>query len=144
MAKVERSILINAPTDAIDEIALDAARLPDWYAGVEEANPDDTYPEVGGTVSLVYKSSGVTFHITLTVLELVRGDYILYELGGMMTGTQHWSHTPEGRATRTTAVINYEMPGGALGKIADKLVVERMNNKNLEESLVNLKALVEG
>jgi hypothetical protein len=36
------------------------------------------------------------------------------------------------------------MPGGALGKIVDKLVVERMNARNLEASLENLKALVGG
>jgi len=36
------------------------------------------------------------------------------------------------------------MPGAALGKVLDKLVVERMNAKNLEKSLSNLKSLVEG
>jgi hypothetical protein len=36
------------------------------------------------------------------------------------------------------------MPGGGLGKIADKFVVERMNISNLEKSLENLKTLVEG
>jgi hypothetical protein len=36
------------------------------------------------------------------------------------------------------------MPGGGLGKIADKLVVERMNTSNLEKSLENLKAYFEG
>jgi uncharacterized membrane protein len=144
MAKVERSILINATTDQIDQIALDGSRLPEWYVGVEEAKPDAVYPEVGGKVILVYKSSGATFNITLTVRELVRGEYILYDMTGMMTGTQRWTHTREGSMTRTTSVVDYEMPGGALGKIADKLIVERVNNKNLEQSLENLKALAEG
>ena len=55
MATVERSLLINAPTDAIDAIALDGNRLSEWYVGIEQATPDDLYPEVGGRVALVYK-----------------------------------------------------------------------------------------
>ena len=144
MATVERSILIDASTDTIDAIALDGNRLSEWYVGVEQATPDDLYPEVGGRVSLVYKAAAVTFKLTLTVMELVRGDYVSYQMSGMMVGTQEWSHAPEGGKNRLTARVEYDMPGGVLGKIADKLVVERMNARNLEESLENLKALVEG
>jgi uncharacterized membrane protein len=145
MAKVENSIVIAASTDEIDAVALDGARLPEWYVGIEKAAPDDMYPEVGGKVELVYKAAGASFNITLTVTELVRGGHIAYKMEGMMTGTQRWTHEPQGDgSTLTTAVIDYQMPGGALGKIADKLVVERMNAKNLEQSLENLKATVEG
>jgi uncharacterized membrane protein len=144
MAKVERSILINAPTDAIDQIALDASRLPEWYVGVEETKPDDLYPEVDGKVLLVYKAAGVTFRLALTVQELARGDHISFQMAGMMVGTQTWSYTPGSGMTRLTALVEYEIPGGALGKIADNLVVERMNTRNLEQSLENLKALAEG
>ena len=86
MARVERSILIAASTDEIDAVALDGAQLPEWYVGIEQSAPDGVYPEVGGKVDLVYKAAGVSFNITLTVLELVRGDYILYKMAGMMTG----------------------------------------------------------
>ena len=144
MARVERSIFINAPIEDIDAIALDGSRLPEWYEGVEEAHPDDTYPEVGGRLVLVYKAAGLTFNITLTVLDLVWSEYTTYRMEGMMTGTQHWTHTPEEGGTRTATVIDYEVPGGGLGKLADKLIVERMNASNLEKSLANLKALVEG
>jgi uncharacterized membrane protein len=144
MATVERSILIDASTDAIDAIALDGSRLPEWYVGIEQATPDDLYPEVGGRVSLVYKAAAVTFNLMLTVQDLVRGDHVSYQMSGMMVGTQEWTHAPEGGKTRLTAQVEYDIPGGALGKIVDKLVVERMNTRNLEESLKNLKALVEG
>lgn len=143
MTTVERSIVINASTEMIDKIALDAHRLPEWYVGVEKATPDSLYPEVDGRVILVYKATGITFNLALTVQELVRGDHVAYQMGGMMVGTQQWGYTPEGEKTRLTALVDYEIPGGALGKVADKLVVERMNAKNLEKSLENLKALVD-
>ena len=126
MATVERSILINAPTDVIDEIALNASRLPEWYVGVEQATPDELYPEVDGKITLVYKAAGVTFNLVLTVQEWVRGDHITYHMTGMMIGSQRWGYTPEGADTRLTSEIVYEIPGGALGKIVglvDGLVI---------------------
>ena len=80
----------------------------------------------------------------LTVQELALSHHISYQMSGMLVGTQEWRYTPERGQTRLTALVEYDIPGGALGKIADKLVVERMNARNLEESLENLKALVEG
>jgi carbon monoxide dehydrogenase subunit G len=64
-------------------------------------------------------------------------------MAGMITGTNQWETVQEGSGTRVTVTINYEMAGGGLGKIADKLIVERMNDKNTATSLENLKAIVE-
>ena len=143
MAKVERSILINASGDDIDKITQDGRRLTEWYAGIEKAEPDDVYPNTGGKIVLAYKSGGVKFDITQTVLERTEGQSAKYQMEGMITGTNHWVYTPQGGGTLVTATFDYEMPGGVLGKMADKLVVERMNNENLEKSLNNLKKLVE-
>jgi hypothetical protein len=144
MTTLERSIYINGTTDEIDAITLDPWRLPDWYAGIERVDPDEVFPEPGGCVHMVYKSGGATLNIQMSVLELERGNHALYQMEGMMTGSTTWVHAPEGDGTRLTAVFEYELPGGGLGKAIDKLLVERMNAKNLEESLENLKALVEG
>jgi len=41
--------------------------------------------------------------------------------------------------------IDYTVPGGALiGGILDKLFVERQNQKDLEQTLSNLKQMLEG
>ena len=37
MTRIERSITINAPADAIEAIIGDGRRLADWYLGVEQA-----------------------------------------------------------------------------------------------------------
>jgi uncharacterized membrane protein len=63
---------------------------------------------------------------------------------GMISGIYEAIIKPEETGTRFTLKFDYEMPGGGVGKVVDKLVVERMNTKNLEESLENIKALVEG
>jgi carbon monoxide dehydrogenase subunit G len=144
MTTVERDIFINASIDEIDAIALDGYRLPEWFAGVEKAEPDDIYPEVGGQVRLVYKAAGLKFNITMTTEELERGYYAIFRLEGMMTGTHRWEHTPEDDGTRTRVRFDYETSGGVFGQVVDQLIVQRMNTRNLETSLENLKALAEG
>lgn len=144
MPVVEKSILINASPDAVDAVSLDANQMPEWYVGIAEAIADDVYPAAGGVVEAKYKVGGMSFDMTMKLTKIVRGDYGLFELTGMITGTNRWVYQEEGSGTRVTAIFKYEMPGGALGAMANKIIVERMNNQNLEQSLANLKALIEG
>jgi Polyketide cyclase / dehydrase and lipid transport len=145
MAKIERSILIQSNWQAVDAVALDGARNGEWYSGVEQSSADDMYPQVGGVCTMIYRAGPTTFNLKQKVLEYVPGDYILFEIeGGVLRGTSCWGHTPEGDGTRVTCLMEYEASGGGLGAIADKLVLERLNTSQLEESLRNLKTLVEG
>jgi coenzyme Q-binding protein COQ10 len=144
MTTVERSIFVNAPPEVVTEISQDPYRLPEWYTGIERAEPDGVYPEVGGRVAVVYKAAGISFDITMTAVEHVPGQSQTNQMEGMITGTNYWWFEPEGEGTHVTARFEYQMPGGALGKVADKLVVERMNEENLEKSLQALKTLAEG
>lgn len=143
MTRLERSIHIEGSSEDIDRYSLDPNRLPDWYAGVERVEPDGVFPQPGGVVRMVYKAGPATLNIDMTSQELDRGSHALYRLDGMMEGTTRWTHIPEGDGTRLEAVFEYELPGGGLGKVADRLVVERMNAQNLEKSLESLKQLVE-
>ena len=144
MTTLERNVFINASVDAIEAITDDARRLPEWYAGIEQATPDDLFPEPGGKVELVYKAAGVTFNLTQTSVERVAGQAGVNRMEGMITGTNRMTFRPEGEGTRVAMSFEYEMPGGGVGKLVDRLLVERMNAQNLEKSLANLKALAEG
>jgi uncharacterized membrane protein len=143
MTTLERSIVIKATTEAIDAVTLDGNRLPEWYTGMQEARADDLYPKVGGSVETTYRAAGINFKVKITSVELVPGQSITLKMEGMITGANRWVYQPEGEATRVTASLDYEMPGGGLGQALNKLVVEKMNTENLEKSLSNLKVLVE-
>jgi carbon monoxide dehydrogenase subunit G len=144
MTTLERSIEINAGPAAIDAVALNGNRLSEWYTGMQETKADAVYPEVGGTVEATYRAAGINFKMKITSVELVRGHSITLKMDGMITGTNRWVYSPAGEATRVTATLDYEMPGGSLGQAVNKLIVEKMNAENLEKSLNNLKAVVEG
>jgi hypothetical protein len=144
MARIERSIVINRAWNAVDAIALDGKRIPEWFSGVESSQPEGGYPSVGGSVKLAYKAGPMSFPLTQTVLEYVPGEYILFKIDSpMVKGTSKWSHTAQAGGTKLTNVLEYETMGGGLGAIADKLLLERMNTDQMEKSLENLKKMVE-
>jgi hypothetical protein len=145
MTRVEHAVVVKGTPDRIDEFALRPDTWPDWYVGVQDAVPDSTYPNVGGKIAVKYMSAGARFDIGFTVIEFVKGQVIAYKLEGMINGTSRFTNTSQGDGTiLITGTFEYELPGGGLGAIVDKLLVEKMNSDNLNSSLTNLKWQIEG
>jgi carbon monoxide dehydrogenase subunit G len=143
MAIVQRNIQINAPPQETMALLSDASRWPDWYPGMTEINVVDPFPEQGGKVTFKVKSAGVSMPITETVLDYQPDKLQLFQMEGMLSGRARWEVAPEGDGTRLTTTFDYALPGGAIGKLADALIVKRLNGKSLEEGLNNFKALAE-
>jgi uncharacterized protein YndB with AHSA1/START domain len=143
MAVVQRSVQIRASPRETMALLSDASRWPDWYPGMTGIDIAAPFPEAGGRVTFKVKSAGVSMAITETVLEYQPGKLQLLGMEGMLSGRARWELTPEGDGTRLTTTFDYALPGGVLGKLADALIVKRMNAKSLEEALDNLKARVE-
>ena len=102
-----------------------------------------TDERVGDTARLTYSSLGLRFPMTMTVVDHDKPKKLALEMQGGMRGTMTFSLEPQGDATKFTWRIDYTMKGGILGKAIDSLLVERMNEKNAERSLENLKMLCE-
>ena len=143
MAIVQRNVQIKASPQETMALLSDASRWPDWYPGMTEIDIAAPFPDEGGKVVFKVKSAGVSMSITETVLEFQPGKLQLLQMNGMMSGRARWELTPEGDGTRLTTTFDYALQGGVLGKIADALLVKRMNAKSLGEALHNFKALVE-
>ena len=145
MTTIKKSIVIDAPLEQVDALLIDTQRLPEWYAGVTAVAPSPGYPvEVNSTCKITYKAAGVAMETNFTTIECVLKSTLTFQMQGMITGTNRWDISEEGSGTKVAVTIDYEMAGGGLGKIADKLIVERMNDKNAAASLENLKAMAEG
>ena len=143
MAIVQRNVQIKASPQAAMAVLSDASRWPDWYPGMKEINIAAPFPEEGGKVAFKVKSAGISMPITETVLDYQPGKLQLFQMDGMLSGRARWEVTPEGDGTRLTTTFDYALRGGVFGKIADALIVKRMNAKSLEEGLRNFKALAE-
>ncbi len=143
MAIVQRTVQINAsPQETMAHLS-DASRWPDWYPGMTQIDITAPFPETGGKVAFKVKSAGMSMPITETVLDYKPDSLQLLQMEGMLSGRARWELTPEGDGTRLTTTFDYALPGGVLGKLADALIVKRLNGKSIEEGLANLKALVE-
>jgi carbon monoxide dehydrogenase subunit G len=143
MAIVQRTVQIKASPQATMARLSDASRWPDWYPGMSEISVTAPFPAEGGKVAFKVKSAGLSLPITETVLEYQPDSLQLLRMEGMLSGRARWELTPEGGGTRLTTTFDYALPGGVFGKLADALIVKRMNGKSLEQGLNNLKALVE-
>jgi hypothetical protein len=143
MAIVQRTVQIKASPHETMALLSDASRWPDWYPGMTEINIAAPFPEEGGKVAFKVKSAGISIPITETVLDYQPGKLQLLQMQGMLSGRARWELTAEGDGTRLATTFDYALPGGVFGKLADALIVKRMNGKTLEEALSNFKALVE-
>jgi uncharacterized membrane protein len=144
MAIVQRDVHINAPPLETMGLLSEATRWPDWYPGMVQIDVSAPFPEKGGKVDFKVKSAGMSMSITETVLDYQPGELQLLQMEGMLSGLARWELTPEGNGTHVTTTFDYALPGGVFGKIADALVVKRMNTKSLEQGLHNFKDVVEG
>ena len=143
MAIVQRTVQIKASPQETMALLSDASRWPDWYPGMTELSITAPFPEKGGKVAFKAKSAGLSMLVTETVIDYQPGKLQLFQMEGALSGRARWELTPEGDGTRLTTTFDYELPGGVFGKIADALIVKRMNRKSLGEGLNNFKALVE-
>jgi carbon monoxide dehydrogenase subunit G len=143
MTSVQRNVQIDASPQETMALLSDASRWPDWYPGMMGIDITAPFPEAEGKVVFKVKSAGVSMTITETVLDYQPDKLQLLQMEGMLSGQARWELSPEGDGTRLTTTFEYALPGGVVGKLADALMVKRMNGKSLEDALKNFKALVE-
>ncbi len=143
MAIVQRNVQIKTSPQESMALLSDASRWPEWYPGMTDISITAPFPLEGGTVAFKVKSAGMSMPITETVLDYQPDKLQLFQMEGMLSGRARWELTPEGDGTRLTTTFDYKLPGGAFGRVADVLIVRRMNDKALREALLNFKALTE-
>jgi coenzyme Q-binding protein COQ10 len=146
MAHLKKSILIHASVEKVYGVARDPNRWPAWYVGMGGIEKLTGAGEAGTVAEFGYMMGGMRFPVSTEVLE----DHVGPEgarwkgkIGGPLAGEQTWTYTPKNGDTEVTADLEYTVPGKALGKIADRLIVERTQERSLEQTLENLKLLCE-
>ncbi len=144
MTLINKSVTINAPVSQVQAFMDNSEITPEWYEGMESLTPSPGYPtEVGSTAVIEIKAGGMTMESNLEVTESEPEKLRVFAMDGMIVGTNRWAIRPDGDVTHIDLTIDYEMKGGGIGKIMDKLFVERINDKNAEASLANLKNHIE-
>jgi len=144
MATINKSIDIDAPAERVFAILTDPSRLPEYAPGVSGVE-DIRYTEqhIGDSYRATYSALGLHFPMTFTVIEHEIPTRRTTRFEGGMKGAWTWTLSPQGKGTHLTTTMAYEIAGGMLGKAMNAVLVERMNQKNAERMLENLKLVSE-
>lgn len=144
MATIHKSIDIEAPAERVFAILTDFKRLTEYAPGVISVEDiRQTQQHLGDSFHATYAVLGLHFPVTFTVMEYEQPTRLTTRFEGGMKGAWTRLLEPRGKSTHLTTAMEYEMAGGILGKAMNAVLVERMNEKNAERLLENLKLISE-
>lgn len=146
MTRIERSIEIERSAEQVFEVLCDLKVIPHWatIAGEFDGGPDRPLA-AGDVFRHTIRITGIDVKGEWKVTELERPRYVAYEAKGDLGGWLKMKQRvlPSDTGSRIELEVDYELPGGFLGEALDRLYIERRNEREAENSLQNLKALVE-
>jgi len=146
MAHISKNIIIEAPMEQVHAVGQDPQRWTSWLVGLGETEKMSGDGGAGTIVEHSYVMAGARIPVTTEILENSSGPEgakIRARAQGPLDGKHTWTYEPVEGGTRVRLELDYRVPGAALGKIADRLIVERMQARSFEQSLENLKILCE-
>ena len=143
--KVERSIEIAAPPEAVYEVVMDPARLGDWVTVHKElVHAPNGVLEEGDELVQKLKVAGQSFKVSWTVAKAHRPRDVEWEGRGPLGTKARVSYDlePRGDGTCFNYINEYALPGGPVGKLGAK-AVQRTAGKEADRTLDRLKGLLE-
>ncbi len=145
MALIEKRTVIDAAVETVFDYVDDALRIREYAPGVDRVEVlRRTDERIGDSFRLIYSAVGIDFPMTLVTTAYERSRMFASRMEGAMTGEFRWDFREIEPGRSEAAVrIDYEVKGGPIGRAVDSLVLERMNEKNAERMLENLKQRVE-
>jgi hypothetical protein len=147
MAHLTHSLHIEAPVAIVDKIVKNPRQWPNFWVGMSDPKRIEGDGGPGTEVEFTQLMLGVHLHeIDRTVEERHDPDgstHWRWEYEGTTSGSLVCHHRPVGEGTEITTEFDYTVPGSVLGKVADRLVIERMQRRDFQHSLENLKLLAE-
>jgi uncharacterized membrane protein len=142
MAEIHKSVTIDAPAESVFDLLEDPSAIPSYTPNVDRVEDvRQSENRIGDTFRVIYKAVGMTFEETFTITEHERPTRLASRFENGMKGTFVYDVAAQGEQTTLTVDVKYELPGGALGKAVDALLLERTNEKTIEKQLDNLRQM---
>ena len=147
MSRVDVTTEIRAPVDRVWETVMDPDCLEDWVTIHRSVEAVSSRPlHEGSTMDQVLHLRGVSFHVHWTLVDVDQPAHaewagvgpahsrarIRYELTANGDGATRFEYTSE-----------FTPPGGHLGTVASRVIDGAASEREAEESLRRLKALLD-
>jgi coenzyme Q-binding protein COQ10 len=142
MAKVERSITINAPVDKVFAYISNPANEMEWFTSITDIR-DIKGQGVGQMYGYTYKMAGLPLKGESEVIEYTPNQRYVTKSKGGIVSTWTWTFSPEDRGTRLNVVVEYNIPVPVLGKVGEKLTLGQIE-READLAAANIKARLEG
>ncbi|MBN2076108.1 MAG: SRPBCC family protein [Dehalococcoidales bacterium] len=143
MGKSEAPISINTPIEKVFDAVANPEKMAEYSNASVLLEVKGNPGELGSSADWEYNVAGMKFHATTTVSLVKKPKKLIQEMAGAMPGRWIWNLKQKGKATTVDFCIEYNLPGGMFGRMADRLFLGRMNQKNLEKTLGCLKEYCE-
>jgi len=148
MGHLKDTIHIDAPAEQV----VGFSHRPDNWASFMVGMSDLENLTGDGTLGTEFDFSMVEAGVRLRYHARVAEDtreadgraHSRFDFNGASSGWQTWDFAPEKGGCLVAVEMEYTVPGSLLGKVADRLVLEKMQERDIHHSLENLKSLNEG
>ncbi len=144
--KLQRSIEILAPPEAIWPLLTDPERILKWFDLLRRFEyTSDRRGGVGTTFYYEEKSGGQLMKLNYVVTDWSQNQKLAFKAtsGSLKKDDQVWSIDPIPSGSRFTMFEDLEMPFGIVGKIVGFLFGGMMIGRSMEKILANLKRMAE-
>ncbi len=142
MAKVEKTITINAPVEKVFAFMEDPANLPAIWPSMVEVKNIKPEPAGGYNYDWIYKMGGMHIEGSSKTAEYEQNKRLVDKSSKGIESEFTWIYQPEGGGTKLTVEVAYKVPVPVLGKLAESLIV-KMNEREADTLLHNLKSIME-
>ena len=146
MAHIERSVFINVPIEKVFDFMAEPNTMLMWVHNlVEVKNRSEGTVGLGTTYKEAMKGPGGIKMWSLTrISKYERPDMLDFESAsaGMRLTFAHRLE-PKDNGTLVTEIGDYTLPGKFLGKVIDKLIMEKYVIGNVEHTVEKLKVVLE-
>jgi uncharacterized membrane protein len=142
MAKIKKSIIINASVEKVFSYMEEVTNLPEVWPSLVEVKDVEPLPGGGSKFGWVYKMAGMRLEGSSEITEYEANKRTVTESKGGIDSRFVWTYEPEAGGTRVSVEVEYTVPVPVLGKLAEAIIVKQ-NEHEAEQILSNLKAKTE-
>lgn len=142
MAKLQKSITINAPVEKVFAYLSDPKNLLEIWPSMIEIKDVQPAATGGYNFGWVYKMAGMRFEGASETVEEIPNQRTVTKSTKGIESHFVWTYEPENGGTKLTVDIEYKVPVPLLGKIADSFILKQ-NDQEGDALLANLKARME-
>jgi uncharacterized membrane protein len=140
---LSRSVLIERPQKDVFALVSDLARGPEWFVGITRWDPRSRIRKgVGARYRVLVKIGSVEAGGTLVVTEWKPPRTIAWESEAGIEQRGRWRVLKSGQSTELSLEVEYSLPGGPAGWLAERLA-GRAISRDMTATLLAARRILE-